>query len=473
MKINSFKIAALMFPLLSISNSTNAEQINENHILLNKNLTESDKSHQEDVPENKIFLKEYDSNLYVVKDINGVKSAKSALTREGNSTTAGVTEDLNDFSDFEIQVLFSNLSENDIISSNFKIAPSVNSEQACKQVHFKLLNDKIIPEIKDIKLEKATSCQYDIFASNGARVSTFNVLLNHTFKEWCLNSEQNSEIFNIARNISSTCIIDPNEIQDLNLKDMNISDLSLLTGFINLTTLNLVKNKISHLPIGIFDKLTNLKWIILSENNLTHIPKETFNKLSQLEILWLMKNKISSLPLGVFDHNPNLNWISLYENELEYLEPGVFSKVVNLESIELSDNKFKIFPLELNNFTKLVSFEINDNQISQIPENAFYNNKELVNIGIFGNKISELQSRIFQENPNLVFLNIKNNNLSSLPDGFFDNLVSLVNLDLSNNPIPCYPREMLKNNISLELLDNEEFIKDTMLESIKFCRINN
>ncbi|WP_186649098.1 leucine-rich repeat domain-containing protein [Fluviispira vulneris] len=428
-----------LLPFFCLSNMTYAQQLNQYYL-----------TSTESIQENKISLKKYDSNIYLVKDADGLFKAKSALTINGLSTTGGVTGELSELQNFEIQIDSSQIANIEDYNTNFKINSSNDSHEMCKKINFKFQSNSIVSEINNLNLTTATSCQYNIVDIDDKKISEFTVLLNYTFRDWCSYFDSSNEAFKTARAISQTCDLQKVTKSSLNLYGLKISDLSPITGFVNLRTLNLDNNNISYLPHGIFDKLSNLNWLILGNNYLRTIPKDAFRNLSNLETIWLMENRISNLPLGTFDHSPNLSWISLYNNELSYLDPELFKNVTNLQSIELSNNNFTFFPLNLSHFKELISFEINDNFIREIPENAFDENTKLVNLGFSGNNIKVLPSGIFSKLPNLVFLNVSGNNLNFLSKGLFDQLISLESLNISQNPLQCLPKDIFKYNTKIE-----------------------
>ncbi|BBH52642.1 leucine-rich repeat domain-containing protein [Fluviispira sanaruensis] len=447
MKKENRKRMVYLLPFFCLSNLSYAEQLNHN-----------DLTSGESILENKISLKKYDSNIYLVNDADGLLKAKSALTLSGDSTTGGVTGELSELQNFEIQVESTQIANIEDFNTIFKINSPNDSHEACKEINFKFQGNSIVSEVINLNLTTATSCQFNIVDTDNKKISEFTVLLNYSYKDWCSYYDSSNEAFKTARAISQTCNLETAKKKSLYLHDLKISDLSPITGFVSLNSLNLSDNNISYLPHGIFDKLSNLKWLILRKNNLKSIPKDAFRNLNKLEMIWLMENQISNLPLGTFDHNPNLNWISLYNNELSYIDPGLFNKVTKLQSIELSNNNFLYFPLDLSHFKNLYSFEINDNFIQEIPENAFNENTELVNIGFSGNKVNFLPIGIFSKLPNLVFLNISGNNLNFLTKGMFDHLTSLERLNISQNPIHCLPKDIFKNNTKIENMSEQSSI---------------
>ncbi|KAL9967821.1 hypothetical protein ACROYT_G026118 [Oculina patagonica] len=67
--------------------------------------------------------------------------------------------------------------------------------------------------------------------------------------------------------------------------------------------------------------------------NLSHLPAGMFSKLTNLRILDLSSNKIQSLPDGVFADLINLYWLNLSSNQITSLPDGVFAKLTNLDRL--------------------------------------------------------------------------------------------------------------------------------------------
>jgi hypothetical protein len=92
---------------------------------------------------------------------------------------------------------------------------------------------------------------------------------------------------------------------------VEIDGIQYATG---LTSLDLIGNKISVLPVNVFNKLTQLTGLGLEFNQISVLPANVFDKLTRLAFLRLDNNQISVLPANVFDKLTQLTFLGLNTN---------------------------------------------------------------------------------------------------------------------------------------------------------------
>ncbi len=162
-----------------------------------------------------------------------------------------------------------------------------------------------------------------------------------------------------------------NDIETLSVSYKNISDLTGIEDFINLTILNFGDNDITNVDIS---KNVNLVTLYCADNNLTSIdvtqniklkaflsannPFESSPDLSQcplLEQMW-----ISNCSLTEIDVTQNLNLIEFHvtHNSITYLD---VSKNQELVILEISNNNLKKVNLKNENNSNITSFYSTDN----------------------------------------------------------------------------------------------------------------
>ena len=159
--------------------------------------------------------------------------------------------------------------------------------------------------------------------------------------------------------------IDVNEaigVLELYLPDLNITDLTGIEAFTNLTYLWVENNHLTDLPVS---SLTNLQALNCNENNLSSL---NLSNLSGLEFLECYYNSIAFLDTASL---PNLYWIDCSYNQLT--------------------------DLNLSNATKLFFVEADNNLFTSLDFSHFIPNEQ--------NPATLYHLR---NNPNLVSLNIKN-----------------------------------------------------------------
>ncbi|CAN0341712.1 unnamed protein product [Ectocarpus sp. 12 AP-2014] len=165
----------------------------------------------------------------------------------------------------------------------------------------------------------------------------------------------------------------------------------------SMTWLTLSETKISSLPPGLLDPLSELGFLSLEYNALTTIPGGMFDSLVKLWGLFLTGNDLSELPEGIFDALGALDWLHLQENSFTTLPAGIFDSLPNLTELFLYDNS-----------------------LSSIPA------------GVFDNQVA------------LFYLYLHNNDLVTLPADIFEALGALGELRLDGNPsLQCLPASIV------------------------------
>ncbi|KGM94681.1 hypothetical protein Z968_11245 [Clostridium novyi A str. 4552] len=192
----------------------------------------------------------------------------------------------------------------------------------------------------------------------------------------------------------------------------------------NLETLDLSGNKLSTLPVGIFDKLTKLKSLSLSGNKLNNLNKDVFSKLVNLEELSFDRNQLTSIPNGIFDNLPKLKRISFSENKLDNIQNNLFTNNKELRMLDFSFNNIKSIPTSIKNAPNLSEIRAQYNRIEVLPKELgkLINLKKLI---LSRNTINEIPLDIFKSLNKLSVLEMNDNNISNIPDNIDKILPSL------------------------------------------------
>lgn len=177
-------------------------------------------------------------------------------------------------------------------------------------------------------------------------------------------------------------------------------DITSLTIFINLISLNLYGNNLFSLPNSI-ENLFNLSNLNLSNNKLLSLPYQIGN-LSNLTSFDLSYNNLSYLPVEI-GNLFNLNNLDISFNNLTVL-PSEFSNIINLNTLNLGENAIQdLSPLY--NLNNLQSLNISGNPvdpstIENLPIIVLdFSNSNLNNNSLYTLKISNtLQTLIISGN---------------------------------------------------------------------------
>ena len=248
-------------------------------------------------------------------------------------------------------------------------------------------------DLKGIK--EAVTDPSDLVSTTTFSISDKNLYnaLKDVLGRKIINSDDNTQSITMLNGII-------NEIQYLDLIDYNISDLSGIENFTNLTTLNVSNNNISSITPLL--SLHQLDTINLSHNQLNTIPEELSN--SALSSLFLGYN-----PITDFSGIANIKSVSKLDLE------GTNIKANDLEYLK---NK-KIISLNLSN-TKIKDYSALKALIEEQDSNDYLNTSlQQLNIS-YNNNID------YSTIPNVCYLNLSN---TSVDENTFKQIPDISKLD--------------------------------------------
>ncbi|CAG5043129.1 unnamed protein product [Parnassius apollo] len=249
---------------------------------------------------------------------------------------------------------------------------------------------------------------------------------------------------------------------------IEIIDLSYnkLTNFVvnatdlqTLRILSLNNNLLTEISSNLLQNFPNLFKVTFSHNRLHEIHNKAFLGHKSIHHIDLSFNPIITLKLIVFAALNNLRSLNL---------SGVVSNInfndmnnTVLTDLELSYARIpNITILHLNILKNLERLKINNNIISEIDKNAFFNVSCLQYLDLSYNMIKYVQPGAFKSNYGLKFLNMSHNFLANINYGIFHGLISLNILDLSFNQIESldleYDKIMGAENLSTLIVDNNK-----------------
>ncbi|KAB8031854.1 hypothetical protein GCL57_04210 [Fluviispira multicolorata] len=293
---------------------------------------------------------------YLIKHEDGKIGAYSAEDYSGAANYGGVTG--HNLADFRIPIYTDATS---LVLPDFTVKNRHSKIKYCNDFSFKVsqkiattfIHIENISESKYKNMKEAQSCVYDVYDKN-KKLSTFQVLFNKTFIDWCPSGEEDilKSVQESANNIFNNCKaykkLSSEEFDKLPIKNMSdlsrhthyLTNLSPLSGFINLSNLDLRGSKIKKIPRGIFSNMKNLKKLDLSENQILKLSPKSFYGLNNLEELYLGNNKITEISADTFDMLPKLKKVSLLSNTKIEFPNEAFDKLTELEETSLNEIDF-------------------------------------------------------------------------------------------------------------------------------------
>lgn len=228
----------------------------------------------------------------------------------------------------------------------------------------------------------------------------------------------------------------------------------------------------------------------LGFNRVTALSNDILRSVSdRITSLVLSRNVIRELPPSAFNHFKNLNHLDLSGNLLNSISADVFTGLESsLEFLSLSQNRILGFTGQQVQFLSLWFLDISDNQLSEIPANAFdlipnlshlnmsrnyhitilpqnvfQHNRALLVIDLSYTGLKTLSVSLFSSTPNLEQIYLGNNIIQEISEGTFKNLKNLTHLDLSFNNIVNIRTPSFVNVMAIQYLS----LKGNQLNSFK------
>ena len=149
----------------------------------------------------------------------------------------------------------------------------------------------------------------------------------------------------------------------LNLGSKEISTLKFgdLDGLSGLTGVDLQKNSLKKLPIGLFKDLSAATSVKLNKNQLTTLSKLTFYGMDDLNSVTLTSNKLGTVPAGLFRGHTKLREIYLGSNNLTGIRADTFDGLSALETLQLNGNQFQELPQGIfKDLTSMTTLQLGD-----------------------------------------------------------------------------------------------------------------
>ena len=209
---------------------------------------------------------------------------------------------------------------------------------------------------------------------------------------------------------------------------MNISDLTGIQFFTNLTFLDVSRNQLTSLDVS---SLTNLESLRVSINRLTsldisgltnirvlvaggnQLTSLDVSRLTNLETLSVASNQLTSFD-DVSGLTNNIRWLDISVNQLTSLD---VSRLTNLETLSVASNQ--LTSLDVSRLTNLEWLNVGSNQLTSLDVSRLTN---LESLHVYRTQLTSLDvSRL----TNLKTLYVYSNQLTSLDVSRLTNLKTL------------------------------------------------
>ncbi|XP_054270602.1 toll-like receptor 7 [Macrosteles quadrilineatus] len=256
-----------------------------------------------------------------------------------------------------------------------------------------------------------------------------------------ITSQLFNGLFGLSKlNLNNNLIvnIDPQAFRNCSdLKELDLSSNAIqyipeaLSELSFLKTLDLGENQISGFSNGSFKNLQQLTGLRLIDNNIGNLTKGMLWDLTGLQVLNLAKNKIQQIERGTFDRNEQLEAIRLDGNFLSDVN-GVFQTLANLLWLNLSENHLLWFDYAFIH-SNLKWLDIHGNYIEKLGNYYKIQELHIKTLDASHNRISELNELSIPNSAEVVFIN--NNFITNVKVNTFFDKTNLARVDMYANEL--------------------------------------
>lgn len=194
----------------------------------------------------------------------------------------------------------------------------------------------------------------------------------------------------------------------------------------------------------------------IDENLLNDLPKN-------VAIVWLNVNKLKIIKNNVIINN-NIQQFELGSNAIEIVEANAFREMKSLLILNLRNNKISNLDFIASISNTLVHLNLEENNISSIPDNIFSHLNNLYYLELYRNKIKMITDKTFIGLRKLNFLGLQRNEIERIGRDNFDELRCLQELGLGQNKITTLEKGFAKNLNNMHELKLGESVNVTKLE---------
>lgn len=237
----------------------------------------------------------------------------------------------------------------------------------------------------------------------------------------------------------------------LRLVNCDIPAISRALKLQSLEVLDLLGNRIQHIPVSIFSGVPSIRELNLAKNSLSVLPTGAFTYLKNLQVLSLAYNNITVATVNLLRDLKNLKSLHLDGNRIPVSQFNLlFADIPQLERLELNECGLSIGAvndLALDKFHSLYQLGLAGNMLGKVPISALRNYlSSLTTLDLSNNELVEIESEIFAKS-NISRLLLAGNHLGTNPNSLsFNSLktgTTLRELDLSRNNFEHFHSEYL------------------------------
>ena len=224
----------------------------------------------------------------------------------------------------------------------------------------------------------------------------------------------------------------------LDLANRNLSNIDLLKGLSDkITELDLSGNKITEIPEGFFDNMTNLEYVDLNSNHIKALPENAFKNTKKLKSINIRANNLAEIKKDTLSGLDKLVYLELDNNSITSVEAGALDGDTSLKQLSISGNELNALPDHLlDDAGDTIDFiELSNNGFVKLPNCINAATKKLRKIIAFNNALEDISNIDFTKMSNLEEVNFYKNYIAQVPDGTFAKNKKLYSVDFHDNQI--------------------------------------
>lgn len=206
-----------------------------------------------------------------------------------------------------------------------------------------------------------------------------------------------------------------------------------------------------NIPSSICSQFPNVDVLYFQQMN---IEIMSIQNCSRASTIFLSYNAIKELPSNLCYNQPLISSLYLSFNQIQVIASDALNSCTKLQTFNVDNNQLsEISPTLFVNkpALKVVSFG-NNKKITTVQDYTFIGAFNLETLTLSGCAINNISPNAFAGLRKLKYLELSNNALTTINPQWFSELVSLTSLLISRNPLATIQSNAFKPLISLEVL---------------------